>query len=142
MLARGDPLDGDVAVRGARLARTAARRAVATELESALSVGQLPLSERAPSQIDINREAVLAAEPAMESLIGRLRSPSPAHPRGVVLSRRIVRDGCGPLYQPAHSADLLHAVGQALKALDQPVGQVAGRAPTPCGSRPHSPSFR
>lgn len=132
-LARGDALDGDLAEHAARLRRSSARRTIASELEIALWAGQRPPTERPVSQIDINREAVLAARPALEILITRLRSPSPVNPRGVALSDLLVRDAQSPLYEPVHKLDLMRAALHAVVTLDEP-DSATREAPDPCSS--------
>ena len=116
-LADGEPPAGDLAVRAALLTSVHCRSRVASELEAALCLGELPCHERAISQVDITQE-VAHARKELETLIIRLRDRAPVRPAGVALCLWLLRDQRSPFYQPSPDDELERALGWALAALD------------------------
>jgi hypothetical protein len=109
-LAEGaDPAsDPDLLARARRLTSWRTRRRVAVALE------QL---ERGPG-IPVRRDQLGEARELLAELTRALRSREQVSARGVLLARRIVTDGCGPLYAPRYPpAALWWCVWEALHAL-------------------------
>jgi hypothetical protein len=68
--------------------------------------------------VPVRREAVREARDLLSELTTALRSRDRVSARGVVLARRILTDGCGPLYAPnAPPSALWWRVWEALRAL-------------------------
>ena len=94
--------------RASRLTSWRMRRRVAQALEDV---------ERGPG-IPVRRDAVSDARELLSELASALRSRERVSARGVLLARRIVTDGCGPLYAPnAPRSALWWCVWEALRAL-------------------------
>ena len=68
------------------------------------------------ARVGVVREAATEARPALERLARRLLSPAPPAPAGVVLARRLLTDGVGPLYVPSPVSGTLRATAE--RALD------------------------
>jgi hypothetical protein len=84
------------------------RRRVAKSLESL---------ERGPG-LPVRRDQLGEARELVDELAVALRSRERVSARGVLLARRIVTDGCGPLYAPNHPPSALWwRVWEALRAL-------------------------
>jgi hypothetical protein len=109
------------AARDARMARPAARRRLAEDLEQAIE-----RAERRPapfsSAIPVNHQAVREARSALLDLAERLRAPRAVDPAGVRLAHTLLTDGGGPLYVDGEPGDLRAAALRALFALDGPGG--------------------
>jgi HEAT repeat protein len=68
--------------------------------------------------IPVRRDQLREADEILAELATALRSRERVSARGVLLARRIVTDGCGPLYAPDHPpAALWWRVREALRAL-------------------------
>ena len=109
-LAQGaDPASEPVLrARARRLTSWRTRRRVARALED---------GERGPG-LPVRHDQVLEASDLLSELATALRSRERVSARGVVLARRIVTDGCGPLYAPnAPPSALWWRVWEALRAL-------------------------
>jgi hypothetical protein len=109
-LAQGaDPAsDPSLLARANRLTSWRTRRRVAIALE------QL---ERGPG-IPVRRDQVGEARELLAELARALRSRERVSARGVLLARRIITDGCGPLYAPNYPPSALWwCVWEALRAL-------------------------
>jgi hypothetical protein len=73
--------------------------------------------ERGPG-VPVRHDQVVDALDLLSELTSALRSRERVSARGVLLARRIVTDGCGPLYAPnAPRAALRWRVWEALRAL-------------------------
>jgi hypothetical protein len=73
--------------------------------------------DRGPG-VPVRRDQVQEARDLLTELTTALRSRERVSARGVLLARRIVTDGCGPLYAPsAPPAALRWRVWEALRAL-------------------------
>jgi hypothetical protein len=84
------------------------RRRVASALEHLESGPGIP----------VRRDQVREADDLIAELATALRSRERVSARGVLLARRIITDGCGPLYAPNHPpAALWWRVREALRAL-------------------------
>ena len=94
--------------RARRITSWRTRRRVAKALESL---------ERGPG-LPVRRDQLGEARELLEELAVALRSRERVSARGVLLARRIVTDGCGPLYAPNHPPSALWwRVWEALRAL-------------------------
>jgi hypothetical protein len=102
----------ELALRARRL--TDGSHRLAAELESAVAA----VDAREPSRfaIDMCCDEVRAARGALLALAAQLREPG-GLPRGVALTRRLLRDPASPLYEPAANDDLWRAVRAASRAL-------------------------
>jgi len=94
--------------RARQLTSRRARRRVARALEEL---------DRGPG-LPVRRDQVRDASDLLSELTVALRSRERVSARGVLLARRIVTDGCGPLYAPdAPRSALRWRVWNALRAL-------------------------
>jgi hypothetical protein len=94
--------------RALRLTSWRTRRRIAKALEEVECGAGLP----------VRHDQVLEAHDLLSELTTALRSRERVSARGVLLARRIVTDGCGPLYAPnAPRAALRWRVWEALRAL-------------------------
>jgi hypothetical protein len=94
--------------RARRVTSLRMRRRVARALEEV---------EQGPG-IPVRHDAVVEAGDLLSELTTALRSRERVSARGVLLARRILTDGCGPLYAPnAPPAALWWRVWEALRAL-------------------------
>ena len=109
------PAGSALAVHQARLTSTAEREAVARSLRHAVHeahAGATPLSPRMP----VHANNIAAAEDLIDRITLRLHSPRPVSARGMARLRRVLSDGCGPLYQYG-GGDLSGRLGAALAEL-------------------------
>ncbi len=106
--------------RAAWLTAPRRRRIVAKGLNSSIRRGAIPWSRLAlTTGVRVVPEAAGDARPALEQLARRLLSPVPPAPAGVVLARRLLTDGIGPLYAPAAAPGTLRrAAERALRACE------------------------
>jgi len=94
--------------RARRLTSWRTRRRLAKALEDV---------ERGPG-LPVRHDQVLEARDLLSELTTALRSRERVSARGVLLARRIITDGCGPLYAPnAPRSALRWRVWEALRAL-------------------------
>ncbi|MDT5015056.1 MAG: hypothetical protein QOD39_1216 [Mycobacterium sp.] len=97
-----------------RLTSIAEREAVARTLRDAVtdSRDDVVFSSRVP----LHAPNVTAAEDMIDAITLRLHSPRPVRGRGMARLRRVLSDGCGPLYRFGRG-DLNGRLGAALAAL-------------------------
>jgi hypothetical protein len=107
--------------RAAQIGTPKARMATAEQLERAIEAAAEP-PRRFSGAVPVAREEVLRAMPVLLELIARLRDGVPAWPTGVAVVRRLLFDGAGPLYAPAHPGALRREADQARSALDREIG--------------------
>jgi hypothetical protein len=94
--------------RARRLTSWRTRRRIANALEQVEGGAGLP----------VRRDQVREARDLLAELTTALRSRERVSARGVLLARRIITDGCGPLYAPnAPPSALWWRVWEALRAL-------------------------
>jgi hypothetical protein len=117
MLAVGVPApEGSaLAVHQARLTSMQEREAIARSLRQVVRdarAGADPLSSRIP----LHLTNVAESEDVIDTVALRLQSPRPVNARGMARLRRLLADGCGPLYQHGRG-DLKGRLGAALAEL-------------------------
>lgn len=121
MLAVGTPAPAGspLAVHAARITSRAEREALAQTLRSVLGDAQEAGSDSLTwlcSRVPLDRQNVVAAADLIDMITLRLHSPVPVSERGMARLRRVVSDGCGPLYRYGRG-DLSGRLGAALAAL-------------------------
>jgi hypothetical protein len=118
LLIDGAPADSspELALRAVRLTRETYRFRLAAELDAIVSAADP--GEHSRTVLDLRVAAVRKASAALQELAARLCG-GPCGARGVAMTRRLLRDPRSPLYAPAGSDSLGHAVRTALLALDQ-----------------------
>ncbi len=118
MLARGaDPgARPELALRAAQLTARRHRAALAESLEDVVRSAEGRRRVRSACPPLASRE-VRAARAALLGLAFQLRQDAAVHPAGVVLARRLITDGSGPLYVHAQHDALWHAAREAGAAL-------------------------
>jgi hypothetical protein len=68
--------------------------------------------------VPVCADRVLAAEPAVRELIGRLTATAPVPARGVALARVLLTDATSPVYQRRSPVSLAAALDEATAELD------------------------
>lgn len=113
----GEPPNGGMlAVRAWQLTSPRARARIARTLGAALSEAEQPV--RRGAAVPVCRTEVEVARDELVRAIARLRDPRPVRPRGIVMLRRLLADGDGPLYAPCANDELWRRVRRASIALD------------------------
>jgi hypothetical protein len=109
----------ELGLRAEQLTRPAVRARLASALDLVLGRAATggPQFSAGPR---LRRREVLASAPVLRSLAARLRSADPPHAAGVLLTRRLIVDGLGPLYVPAPPGALWDQAQSALIALETP----------------------
>ncbi|MCT7661952.1 hypothetical protein [Mycobacterium deserti] len=109
------PSGSALAAHEARLTSVREREAIARSLRGAVRDSRAhvsPLSSRVPLHLG----NISAAEDLIDAVTLRLHSPRPVDARGMARLRRLLSDGCGPLYRFGRG-DLRGRLGAALAAL-------------------------
>jgi len=114
---RGEAGDGLLVARAWQLTRPRACARVAGALDAVLAEAAGPVA-RGGSAVPVRREEVAVARDELVRIAERLRAPRPVRPRGIVMLRRLLRDGNGPLYAPSASDELWRRLRRAAIALD------------------------
>jgi hypothetical protein len=109
--------DGLLGARAWQLTRPRACERVAGALDAVLAEAAGPVA-RGGSAVPVRREEVTVARDEIVRVAERLRDPRPVRPRGVVMLRRLLRDGNGPLYAPSANDALWRRLRRAAIALD------------------------
>jgi hypothetical protein len=103
------------AVRAQALVSPAAREELAEGWSRLVEVTRARAHGSARARVVPPRERLAAAQPQIQQLVARLRSPAPVAARGVAAANLLLCDGTGPLYNPRCQDDLraalMHAVG-------------------------------
>lgn len=117
LLIDGAPPDAspELALRALRLTREGHRYRLAAELEAIVSAADR--GEPAQTVLDVCVEAVREARGSLLELAARL-CDGPCGARGVAMTRRLLRDPCSPVYEPAARDPLSQAARAALLALE------------------------
>ena len=108
-----------LAVHALRLESDGERHAVARSLRRAAVTAEGGGRLRPPGlwlPVPFNRRQVAAAKDTIDAITLRLHSPHRVHARGMARLRRIIADGCGPLYARGRG-DLAGRLRAALAAL-------------------------
>jgi hypothetical protein len=119
LLAAGASPEGSIllAVRAHALVTDRHRQGLATAIDRVVTEAA-PVGPRPVTAVPVNWAAVLIALPELRELAGRLRAPAPVPARGVAIVRRLLTDGCGPLFHPARAAELPSATRRASASLE------------------------
>lgn len=121
LLEGADPVTApELTLRAFQLTRASARAALAASLEDAVSSAAVR-SRRSPTAAPLARSAIAAAGPELRALAQTLRDEPVVAARGVVLARRLLTDGAGPLYAESSDGVLRRAAGEALAGLGERV---------------------
>lgn len=117
LLAVGEtgPVGSALAAHEVRLTSRREREAIARTLRRSLRDARThvsPLSSRIP----LHLSNIRAAEDIIDAITLRLHSPRPVSARGMARLRRLLSDGCGPLYRFGRG-DLRGRLGAALAEL-------------------------
>lgn len=97
------------------LTAPAARAALRREVERTLA----DLDPRKlPGASPLNRPALRANAAALRQIAARLGSAGPVSARGILLTRALLRDGCGPLYSDQAELLLPRALQRVVGALE------------------------
>jgi hypothetical protein len=116
-LADGYPPDVSqrCAARAQALMSPAAREELAEGWTRLAEVTRARAHGSARTRVAPPRARFAAAQPQIQQLVARLRSPRPVAVRGVEAASRLLCDGAGPLYNPRCQDDLraavIHAIG-------------------------------
>ena len=115
----------ELAMRAAQLTSAGRRRQLGRTLRRTIDEARRPQMTRSRAVI-VLRPAVLDAEPAINALIERLRSPQPVSAEGMAIVEQIVSDSeASPLYNPAEPGTLRRRVLVASAALDPSAGRAS-----------------
>jgi len=117
LLEGADPVtSAELTLRAFQLTRLQSRARVGASLEDA--VASAPTRRRrSASAAPLARSAIAAARPELQELARALRKRPVVTARGVVLVRRLLTDGAGPLYVESGDGALRCAAAEALSAL-------------------------
>lgn len=111
------PDHGDrLAARAWQVTRPRARRRLSRALEAVLRDAGNPCG-RGTAAVPVHREQVEAAGDEIARVVERLQDPRPVRARGMVLLRRLLVDGNGPLYASGAGDELWQALRRAAIAL-------------------------
>jgi hypothetical protein len=106
----------ELTLRAFQLTRPAARTALAASLQDAVSSAAVA-RRRSAGAAPLARSAISAALPELEALARALREEPVVAARGMVLARRLLADGSGPLYVESGDGALRYAAAGTLAAL-------------------------
>jgi hypothetical protein len=117
-LASGDdPATSDVlSVRAQQLASPTLRHTVATSWLDLAVQAHVPFSRFNPA-VRFERRRVLSVEPEIRELADALEGPLP-RVRGVAMALSLLRDGAGPVFNPANSANLSSVLRDTIANID------------------------
>jgi hypothetical protein len=117
-LASGDdPTTSDVlSVRAQQLVSPALRHTVAKSWLDLALQAHVPFS-RFTSVVRFERRRILSVEPEIHELAHALEGPLP-RVRGVAMALSLLRDGAGPVFNPANSTNLSSALREAIANID------------------------
>jgi hypothetical protein len=116
LVAGADPVESaELAARAALLLRPRMIHALQTGLRRAVAEARLGRCARS-SAVHVHRPVVEACGPGLLALAAELGDPG-VRPQGVVLTRRLLCDGAGPLYREGDPEELRAVVAEARAAL-------------------------
>jgi hypothetical protein len=108
----------NLAIRADVLIRPEQRAVLAHDLDQiAVTVRRSP----SKAQVRLCRHRIREAGAELSALSRRLSAPGPVSVRGVAMTRLLLRDGTGPLFQPGSRVDLRLLLRTTLAALDPSV---------------------
>lgn len=113
----GEAGDGLLGARTWQLTRPRACERIAGTLDAVLAEAAAPPVWHGAA-VPVRGEEVAVARDELVRIAERLRDPRPVRPRGVVMLRRLLRDGNGPLYAPSANDELWRRLRRAAIALD------------------------
>lgn len=118
LLAAGEPAwaSRELSWRAAELSSPTARRAIADRIEALLDEVSGP-PHPIGAAVPVDRDAVLGCQELLWELADDLRGVEPICPGGVVLLRRLLRDGGSPIYAPGNQRALETALIRVTAAL-------------------------
>jgi hypothetical protein len=105
-----------LAIRAAMLTTPQARARLATYWEEVLSSAAMPQGLLA-ARVSVATQQARVAEAGITRLVQALRAPQPVAAQGIALASELLRDGGGPLYNPASPRDLVTEVRNAKNRL-------------------------
>ena len=109
------PAGSALAIHAARLESDNERHSIARALRRAVVEAHEGRPPGSPS-VPVHRRNVAAAEDVIDMITLRLHSPRHVSARGVARLRRLLSDGCGPMYEDG-AGDLAGRLRAALAAL-------------------------
>jgi hypothetical protein len=109
---------GAHAARALKLTGLRSRRALARSVERLIEDVENPRSRFMSAVISPLPDQVRHAMPLILTLASRLRSAEPVNARGIAQLSRLLSDGGGPCYVPAHPEALTLALQQVSEWLD------------------------
>lgn len=113
-----------LAARARQVVALSERRSVAGSWEHLLRVAHRARRARrlgvrvTAAAVPVQAERIVAAEPVIRDLIGRLAVPLPVPARGVAMARVLLSDAAGPVYSRRAGVGLAAAVEAAAAQLD------------------------
>lgn len=110
-----------LAARARQVVALSERRSVAHSWEHLLRVAHRARrsgTRVTAAAVPVQAERIVAAEPVIRDLIGRLAVPLPVPARGVAMARVLLSDAAGPVYSRRAGAGLAAAVEAAAAQLD------------------------
>lgn len=113
----GQAAAGLLDARAWQLTRPRACERLAGALDAVRAEAAAPPAWRGAA-VPVRRVEVAVARDELVRIAARLRAPRPVRPRGVVMLRRLLRDGNGPLYAPSANDELWRRLRRAAIALD------------------------
>jgi hypothetical protein len=91
------------------------RHLLARSLDSLLEVAAT--GRQARNEVPVRREQVLDGTEELHALARDLADAESVEPRGVILTERLLRDGCGPVFNPRCPETVENAAKHARTAL-------------------------
>jgi hypothetical protein len=119
-LAAGRPPESSplLAARAQDIVSLRRRRSTARNWENLLRRAREAGSTWPHAALPVCADQIIAAEPAIRDLAGRLAVPLPVPARGVAMARALLTDGSGPVYNPRARTALAAALEAAIAQLD------------------------
>ncbi|MBU8833694.1 hypothetical protein [Mycolicibacterium goodii] len=109
------PPGSAIAVRAERLTSRSERKAIARTLRRAVRDAASDIYQMT-SRAPLHRNNIADCRELIETIARRLHEPAPVSARGMARLRRVISDGCGPMYAMGRG-DLAGRLGAALAAL-------------------------
>jgi hypothetical protein len=117
LLAGADPVSTpELTLRAFQLTRAASRTTLAGSFEDTIATAT-ERRRRSATSAPLARGAIAAARLELAELVLAIREEPVVRARGLVLARRLLTDGSGPLYVESSDAALRIAVDETIRAL-------------------------